>query len=476
MGKKRIKKKTIIIGITVIVLLIAAVGGLLCYRSTHISIGGQRYLRSEVSLEAAVTSDADVQKLTELTQLQKLDLRSSQLTAGQYDTLHAALPQCDILWNVPLLESSYRSDTQELILSVLTDSDLPLMDYFPALTTVDARACTDYPQLMQLQELHPELAVLYNVSIGGTYWPQDTAAVKIDSATPAELEQALAYLPALKNVTISETVTDLEGMYRVQQAYPGVTFSFPLEVCGVMADSSDADLDLSGISMENTDALETAVRCMPNLTKVDMCGCGISNEEMEALNNRHEGVLFVWEVQVGFITTRTDAETFMPAREGYKVTTADCYNLRYCTELIALDLGHMKITNCDFVAFMPHLKYLILADTPISDFSPLTGLDELIFLEIFMTGIEDYSSLVTLTALEDLNISYTYGNQEILGQMTWLKRLWWIGGGYAQEYLSEKLPNTKLAFNGLSSTGNGWREGQHYYDMRDIFGMGYMTY
>lgn len=470
------KKKGIIIGIAAAILLCGIAGGLVYYRNTYVLLDGKSCPRNTESLTVTVHSEEDLETLAELTQLRQLDLGPSPLTAGQFDTLQAALPECQIAWNVPLSESSYPSGTTELVLSSLTDADVPLLAYFPALTTVDARACTDYPQLIQLREQYPALTVLYNVSIGGTDWPQDTAALELETAEPAELEQLLCYLPELRSVKLRQEVTDLDGMYQVMQSCPGVSFSFPLTVCGVAANASDTALDLSGIPMENTAELEQAVRCMPNLAKVDMCGCGISNEEMEALNGRHEGTLFVWEVQVGFITTRTDAETFMPAREGYKVTNADCYNLRYCTELIALDLGHMDITNCDFVAFMPHLKYLILADTLITDFSPLTGLDELIFLEIFMTGIEDYSPLTTLTALEDLNISYTTGDHEIIGQMTWLKRLWWLQGGYAMEYLSERLPDTQMCFHGLSSTGNGWRTGQHYYDMRDIFGMGYMTY
>jgi pyruvate,orthophosphate dikinase len=70
----------------------------------------------------------------------------------------------------------------------------------------------------------------------------------------------------------------------------------------------------------------------------------------------------------------------------------------------------MKIKNCDFVAFMPHLKYLILADTKVTDLTPLTGLKELAFLELFMLDIKDYAPLESLTGLEDLNLYYTFGD------------------------------------------------------------------
>ena len=38
----------------------------------------------------------------------------------------------------------------------------------------------------------------------------------------------------------------------------------------------------------------------------------------------------------------------------------------------------------------------------------------------------------------------------------------------------EYLPDTHLMFLHHSSTGNGWRQLQNYYDMRDILGMHYM--
>ena len=45
-----------------------------------------------------------------------------------------------------------------------------------------------------------------------------------------------------------------------------------------------------------------------------------------------------------------------------------------------------------------------------------------------------------------------------------------------QQALREALPNTYLMFEGISSTGNGWRESPNYYAMRDLLGMGYMSY
>ena len=133
------------------------------------------------------------------------------------------------------------------------------------------------------------------------------------------------------------------------------------------------------------------------------------------------------------------------------------------------------VTNCEWVKYLPKLKYLVIADTNIRDISPLSQLQELVFLELFMSPIRDYSPLLECKKLEDLNLGYTYGSYEPILQMTWLKRLWWSGNWKARTTLPKLLPDTETNFLSRSSTGDGWRTGQHYYEMRDFIGMAYMT-
>ena len=210
-----------------------------------------------------------------------------------------------------------------------------------------------------------------------------------------------------------------------------------------------------------------------------MCNCGISNEDMDALNRRHEDIQFVWSVSLnGRATVRTDITGFITFKMGLKYFfEGELDNLRYCTEIVALDLGHQKISNCDFVAYMPNLKYLVLADTTISDLTPLEGLENLEFLEIFLTNVQDYTPLLKLTNLKDLNLAWTYGDYKIIAQMPWLERCWWGGKWHNQEtrdYLTEHCPNTLFEFDDGESTGSGWRDGDLYYEMRDALGMFYM--
>ena len=47
----------------------------------------------------------------------------------------------------------------------------------------------------------------------------------------------------------------------------------------------------------------------------------------------------------------------------YYLSNRQAYNLRYCEEVIAVDIGHMNVSDISFVEFMPNLEYLILAHT-----------------------------------------------------------------------------------------------------------------
>ena len=252
---------------------------------------------------------------------------------------------------------------------------------------------------------------------------------------------------------------------------------------GKTVKTTDTQLDVSGIVMRDTAQLEAALQWLPNLERVDMDGCGISSEQMGQLQERHSEIKFIWTVSVGSkIRIRTDATSLMPFQYGVTLTDADTKELKYCTEMICLDLGHSMISDISFLAHMPDIQYLTLGETPVQDISPLEGLKKLVFLELFLTKVTDYSPLLGCTALEDLNISYAIpGDISVLTQMTQLEHLH-MKGLWQEDWqwqLRQALPNTTMVFAGtedVSSTGEGWRKLENYYKMRDILGMPYMSY
>lgn len=478
---KPLKIRLTIAALLILVLVAGVFVGIQYYQSLHITIHGNTYERSITQLDLKGIENPELNLICQLNSLESLDIRDTGITVQDHDTLQAALPECEILWSVPFQGGWLDSNVREITIETLSEEDVALLDYLPELETVNAGTCRDYAQLVLLQERRPECQINWQVFLQDEGYDLGTRELTFADISADELAAALPYLTCLETVTLTQVQTDVSGLLELMSQYPDVTFIWDTELLGVSVNSLAAEIDFSGILIEDLESLEAIITRLPKLETVTMCGCGISNEEMEALNLRHENIKFIWEVTIRNVTLRTDITYFMPYQYRLKLTDEDAYNLRYFTDLVCLDLGHYSITNCDFVACMPHLKYLLLADTRITDLSPLEGLEELVYLEIFMTDVTDYTPLLTLPNLECLNLCYTAGQVEVIAQLTWVDYIRWIAftkdvSAEEREYLKECLPDTLLELGGGgSSTGGNWRTQQHYYDMRDLLGMSYMT-
>ena len=414
--------------------------------------------------------------LEELEDQSAVDLRDRTLTVEQYQMLKDRLPACEILWNVPFQGIDYSSDICEMTVRNLSEADFEILALFPNLERIDALDCPDYTVLAKLAAERPDLQVAYQIPFCGESVSSDVTVLTIPGDRVEEAAELLPFFREVTAVTFAEPLPGAQQITTLQAEFPEIAFSWNLMFHEIELNEGTETLDLTGIPV-TVEEVENLIAYLPKLTWLDMSDCGIDNEQMDTLNRKYEHIKIVWTVSIGeFIRLKTDTTWFMPTKLGYRVNTKDVYNLRYCTDIVALDLGHMKISNCDFVAFMPHLKYLILADTNVTDLTPLTGLKELAFLELFLLDIQDYTPLETLTGLEDLNLYYTHGNIEVILHMTWLKNLWWNGCGWQDQLLlRETMPDCQFSFGSVSSTGDGWRKLPNYYAQRDIFGMSYMS-
>ena len=471
---------------------------------------------------------------------QLMDLQEKELTIQEYERLQEKLPGCTILWSVPFQGEYLLSDETGLAVTTLSDEDVSVLDFLPSLRLVDGRNCDNYPQLAELQLRHPQCEVLYSVPIQGTNYDQDTIDLSLIGLTPEEaalldcltklkqvnvtgcsdyellsqlerehpqwtlsytvllgaeeysrnassltvhntsyqqLEAALLHMPQLRSIHLVNPLADGKMLLSLQEQYPGITFTWEVDLYGIRTSWDTREFDISGVQVESCEEVEKAVACLPHLEKLIMSDCGIDNETMAAFRERkRDEYKVVWTVYLSDKTkARTDDIYFMPIQQGeYYFMTEDAYNLRYCEDMICLDLGHHMIRNIDFVEFMPHLKYLILAHSGVRDISPIVHCQELVYLEVDWSEIQDYTPIAQLKSLEDLNINKTYCDITPLLEMTWLKNLWAPGRSHSTRVLLEEaLPNTRLVFSNTPE-GQGWRNLPNYYAMRDVLGMPYM--
>lgn len=415
-----------------------------------------------------------------------------------YDELVAvsqSMPDCAFLWNVNLAGRAVSSGETTLDLSgaSVTAAELTAaLPYLPALTGVDLHDTgLDGNALSELITAFPNIRFEGDLDICGVM--VDLAATDLDltAATDYDLEAIiarLAFFPDAQTVDVSGLSTSPEDILRLREAYPDIAFAYDAELAGVTLSTKDTEVDLTGQSIGDLSAFAAQLEQLPALQRVNMVDCGLSDEQMAALSVQFPNIKFIWYVTVGRWQVRTDAPAFSTGNEHStetvrylksgvtNLTTEDIAPLKYCTELVALDLGHKRrIKDISIVENMPKLRFLIVAMEGITDISPIAACTELEYLETFQNNLTDLSPLLSLKKLTHLNCSTNaIGSIDVLEQMTQLQRLWCIRCGLDKAQLAqlqESLPDCVINATGTHSTSNGWRNNDLYKEMQGLFGL-----
>lgn len=432
---------------------------------------------TETKIVVTKLTEEDVRALDYLTKVETVHGENCK-DYIQLAELQKRHPDCKVLYSVLISGESFDQDTETVRLTALTEADAELLSYLPKLSKVEISGCEDYALLQRLQQERPEWNLSYTVKIGGEEFRWDAASVEAEAATYEELTAGIPGLPQLKDLALVNPDADAAQLLSLRKEYPGIAIRWKVDLYGQMVTEDVTELDISGIQVASCEEVEKKVACLPNLEKLIMSDCGIDNETMAQFRERQRGnYKVVWTVYLSSkCKARTDETYFMPIQQGeYYLQDKHTANLKYCEDMVCIDVGHHKIHNIDFVAYMPHLKYLILAHTEVQDVSPIVNCQELVYLEVDWSTIKDYTPIAELKSLEDLNLNQTYCDITPILKMTWLKNLWAPGRSYdVQQLLIEALPNTHLQLQEGNAAGEGWRNLPNYYAMRDYLGMHYM--
>lgn len=402
--------------------------------------------------------------------------------------LQARHPKTEIRYQVTVCGGSYANDTW--VVTAVDSTAAELLEglrYLPQVTLVELTgALPPAEDLGEVMGAYPDVEFRWNVSFCGQAWSSADTFMNLTGEQVggrAALEGVLPYLPAMKQVNVCETDMRSEDMMALADSWPDIEFIWEIEALGQTLRTDAEEINISGYRMADVSEAEKLLPYFPRLKKLIMSDCGIDNETMDAFNRRYEDVQIVWTVYVSWRPIRTDETWFMPFRMQMDENTSDLSNLRYCTEMQCIDAGHLAIKDIEFVRPLTKLRWLIIGDTAVADISPVENHTELVFFEMFKTRVTDYTPLLSCTGLEDLNLGYTYGDAEIIAQMTWLKNLWWHrptppwGGPETETRLNlgAILPDANVDVSYTSgSTDGGWRKIPNYFAMRDFLGVFYM--
>ncbi|NCB06281.1 MAG: hypothetical protein EOM69_12285, partial [Clostridia bacterium] len=155
--------------------------------------------RSATELVISDAAEIEVEDLVKYESLALLDIRGAEVSPELFVQLQTAMPNCRILWSVPIGSQRFDNQLTELTLPAETDAAmLELLTYFPNLSRVDARACSCYDALVSKSIELSTVSFVWQVQIADVTAQSTDASLDLSGKTVGggeALMTALAHLP-----------------------------------------------------------------------------------------------------------------------------------------------------------------------------------------------------------------------------------------------------------------------------------------
>ena len=361
--------------------------------------------------------------------------------------------------------------------------------YLPNLTELTLSNTPLTPsQLDTIAKSYPRLTIAVSVDILGQEYPSDAQSVDLSTLEPGQLDQVLEQLTLLPHLTQAELMDSsgasklsMTDVKKLMDAMPNVSFHYTFDLFGKSLSTADERVEYvkESIGNQGEEQIRQALDIMPNCTYFLLDSCGIDNEVMASIREDYPNTKVVWRVTFGKYNILTDAEVL---RAVYNVYNKSSKDLRYCTDVKYIDMGHNEeLSDISFIAHMPKLEICILSGSAISDLSCFANCPNLEFLEIAYCGnLTDISPLENCTNLRFLNISFSKVEDLMPLDNLPLERFVYLNPKASrdeQEFFTAFHPDCWTRFTGSDPYTEGWRYddsgktfSEFYKKMQDIFG------
>ena len=189
----------------------------------------------------------------------------------------------------------------DAISASLTAEELPLLDEFTQLRSLDLTGSTCYEEIMAWSAAHPNVAVRYVVPLPNGVEVDNTAAQLADgdfTMDDSQLEEALPllrYLPNLGAVQLGSGCSPERALEFIS-AYPEIDFGYSFTLLGRSMDRDTQSLDLSDRGHTDTKELLRYLPLMTGLKTVALGSEGIADgftwDDIYALHQARPDAVF----------------------------------------------------------------------------------------------------------------------------------------------------------------------------------------
>lgn len=246
---------------------------------------------------------------------QSLDLREEDISYAHYDSVHAQLPDCRIVWNVPFQGGKVSSDSTRIAIQNPSPDDIWLLQtYFPDLKIIDASACDNYTALEELQKALPDVSVSYTVSLGASVALPDAQELELGAGTfdLDTLREGMLFLHQLKTVRFPKMTLALSDFGKLAEDFPDISFSYTVEILGAEYAQDTKELNLSALTGAQLEDTAQKLALLPELKNVELCGedgmSSLSKEEAKTIIAAAPDAVFHYGFDFFGETLTTDME------------------------------------------------------------------------------------------------------------------------------------------------------------------------
>lgn len=178
------------------------------------------------------------------------------------------------------------------IRTVVTADELTKLDAFSSLRSLDLSGSVCYAEILAWAAAHPDVSVRYTVPLDGEPIASDAAEATVSRVADPTL---LAYLPALKTLTVKEPLSP-DAAAALTEARPDLVLSGSVKVGSRTIPTDVEELDARAIPPSDAEALAKAIPALSALTRIDLRGTDWTLDQADLLQRAKDGVLVDYEV------------------------------------------------------------------------------------------------------------------------------------------------------------------------------------
>lgn len=395
---------------------------------------------------------ATAEKLKCFPQLAYIDLGNSEtspeITAEDISAFSQAYPSADVSYKVSVLGREYALNEKAVDLSGMKTADIPAVTEKLALLT-DLESVTigenatvngelSWADISSIAAVNPDAALNYTFTVLGNKASLADKTLDLQTITPADVAAVAEILPGMTQLERVDIGSDASGLSwddisKLYAAAPDAVFDYDMNLWGKSFSLADEVLDFNHVMMPDGGALiKSVIPFCRNCKQLDMDFCGKGdefNQLMQSIRDENPDIEVIWRVWFGEnYSVRTNVTKILASKpsKGGKLYNSDAQQLKYCTNVRYLDVGHNDtLSDFSFVASMPDLEIVVMSMCGVSDLTPFAACTHLKYIEAGNTGISDLTPLANCTELAHLNIGTCPGVTDLSPLFDLpLRRLW----------------------------------------------------